>query len=208
MLRFVVQRPFRFLSLYGWNCCSFVLAVQNSAERPKTNAPRVLDVLDQPIFCCGDWRYPGKSNQFLPAITQIHNSINQERQYFPVCDACVEANQHVNNSCCRRHPGQFLVWRRGNPRCSEKVRNALQTATELCKGHAIKGSYQLQPQEVRDFLTNLTSSGKYADLQLFCILLTSTYLFLWHDECHKIKVEDIRPEYAAVEQKKIVDLWF
>jgi hypothetical protein len=83
----------------------------------------VLDILSQPIFCVGDWRDPGNCIQFLSAITLIHNSINQSGQYHPVCDACVEANQQDNNSCCRRHPGQFLVWRRDNPRCSEKARS-------------------------------------------------------------------------------------
>jgi hypothetical protein len=40
----------------------------------------VLDILDQPIFCRGDWRDPGNCNQFLSAMTQIHNSINQSGQ--------------------------------------------------------------------------------------------------------------------------------
>jgi hypothetical protein len=43
---------------------------------------------------------------------------------------------------------------------------------------------------------------------MFCMLLTSTYLFLRHDECHNIKVEDIRPKYSADEQMKIVNLCF
>jgi hypothetical protein len=50
----------------------------------------VLDILDQPIFCLADWRDPGNCNQFLSATTQIHNSINQSGQYFPVCDGVVD----------------------------------------------------------------------------------------------------------------------
>jgi hypothetical protein len=64
----------------------------------------------------------------------------------------------------------------------------------------------LQPKEVRDIRKNLLSSGNLDDLQMFCIMLTSIYLFLRHDEFHVIRVADIRREYSAVQQHKIINL--
>jgi integrase len=96
-----------------------------------------------------------------------------------------------------------MVWRRGNPRTSETVQNALHSAKATCSSHVVKGSYALLPQKVRAIRDNLLSRGKSEDLQLLCITLISIYLFLRHDECHKIKVEDFRPEYSSVEKHRV-----
>jgi hypothetical protein len=164
----------------------------------------VLDSLGIPVVCTGDWKDPGNSYQFLSAMSRIHRSINQRDSYSETCDACVESYKNNNLSTgCHHHPGRFMVWRRGNPRTSETVQNALHSAKANCSSHVVKGSYPLLPQEVRAIRDNLLSSGKSEDLQLFCIMLTSIYLFLRHDECHKIKVEDFRPEYSSVEQHRV-----
>jgi hypothetical protein len=117
--------------------------------RPDRLDVEVLDVNNNPVICTGDWKDPGNCDQFLTAITRIHHSFKQRGQYFESCDACVSCYSIDNSSTgCRFHPGQFLIWRRGNPRYSERVQNAYHAAKDLCSSHVVKGSYQLLPQEV------------------------------------------------------------
>jgi hypothetical protein len=165
----------------------------------------VVDIFGDPVLCRGDWKAPVNINQFVAAISRLHQSLNQNGSYFDTCDACVASNKE-NHLSCRLHPGQFLIWRRGNPTYSERVKNAKHAALDMCSGHIVQGSCHLLPSEIRTMRENLLSTGKQEDLQLFCIILTSIYLFLRHDEFHKIEVDDIRPEYSAVESHKIINL--
>jgi hypothetical protein len=168
----------------------------------------VLDVLNDAVLCTGAWNDPVNMEQFLSAISRLHKSQKQQGQYYEECDKCIELWKEGDSRGCRFHPWQALVWRRGNPRYSEKVSEAVKEAKKCpgCKNHEVKGSYQLLPKEVRKLGVHLLSSGKLEDLQLFCIVLTSIYLFLRFDEFHQLKLEDVRPQHSAVEETHIINL--
>jgi hypothetical protein len=173
--------------------------------RSDRSTETVTDIHGVPVFCTGSWKDPGNVNQFVSAISRLHHSLNQQGPYFDTCGACVEEYAKHNLSC-RLHPGQFLVWRRGNPRNSETVKNAIHAAHSICSAHIVKGSCHLLPSEVRKIRDVLTSTGKHEDLQLFTIILVSIYLFLRYDEFNRIRVKDIIPSYSAVEKHKITNL--
>jgi hypothetical protein len=167
----------------------------------------VLNIFNEPVFCTGSWKDPGNCVQFLTAISRIHSSLNQREAYLETCEACIESYKENSLSTgCHCHPGQFRFWRRGNPRFSERVQNAFHAAKDICSAHVVKGSYQLLPKEVRAIRTNLLSTGKQDDLQLFCIVLLSIYMFLRHDECHHMKVDDILPQFSSVEKHRVINL--
>lgn len=167
----------------------------------------VFNIFDEPILCNGEWKDPGNCDQFLSAITRIHHSLQQQGQYTRECINCIKSYKKDNKSTgCVAHAGQFKFWQRGNPRTSELVQNAYHEAKDTCSKHVVKGSYQLLPQETIDIRSNLLSTGKKEDLQLYCIMLVSIYLFLRHDEFHLIHLDDIKPEFSAVEKDKVINL--
>jgi hypothetical protein len=104
-------------------------------------------------------------NFYLQSRLSTSPSTNQDNNFLCVTHVLWPTTIN-NNSCCKRHPGQFLVWRRGNPRFSEKVRNAFHAAQDMCSSHMVKGSCQLLPQEVRHLRNNLISTENHEDLQL------------------------------------------
>jgi hypothetical protein len=167
----------------------------------------VLDVLNEPILCTGEWKAPINITQFVAAITRIHSSIKQRGDYVECCHGCVTAYRR-DGSSCRFHPNQFLIYNRGNPRTSETVVNAVHAAKKLCSNHKVKGAEHLLPKEVRRIRQLLLSTGSLDDLQLFAMMLVQIYLFLRSDELHKIEVQHIIPEYSAVEKHKIINLCF
>jgi hypothetical protein len=156
--------------------------------RKDQQATEVLDIFQTKIICRGDWNDPGNCDQFLSAISRLHGSQNNSGQYHPSCECCIRAWKEQKPSCFR-HPNAYRVWKKGNPRTSESVQNAYMGAKRsLGDTHVVKGSCQLKPREVHAIRSNLLSRGKLDDLQMFCIMLTSIYLLLRHDEFHLIRV--------------------
>ena len=167
----------------------------------------VCDVDGVPVISVGQWKDPGNCDQYMSAVARLHVSINQDGLYIDACDAChKEYKADKSSSGCSFHPGQYCVWRRGNPRESELVQNVYKECKDLCSLHVIKGSYQLLPDELLDVRQRLLSSFCLADLQLYTIVLVSIFLFLRHDEFHKLKVTDVVNDLSAVTPNRIASL--
>ena len=83
---------------------------------------------------------------------------------------------------CKWHADNRSLWRKGN---------AYKEYTKKCKGHVIRGAYQLLPMELLRIRSSLLSTNKLVDLQLWCIIMISICLFLRHDEYYNMKIEDI-----------------
>lgn len=168
------------------------------------NDRHVFNVFDERVLCVGDWKDPGNCDQYMSSVTRIHMARGQSGLYMDECNDCIQAyNSDKNSTGCRFHPGEFRVWRKGNPRQSELVQNLYSECKDYCSHHVIKGSYQLLPEALMQIRDLLLSTGRLHDLQLWCIILVSIYLFLRHDEFHGIKLSDIRREFSAVTQEKI-----
>ncbi len=171
------------------------------------NDTEVKDVLGSVVKSVGKWKDPGNLNQFLAAVSAIHAARDQDGQYLEPCQHCVAAYNEDNRSTgCRYHPGEFRIWRRGNPRKSQLVQNVYKQCEDLCSGHVIRGSYQLLPEELMEIRNLCLSTGKLEDLQLWCIILVSIFLFLRHDEFHAIKISDIQRDLSCVTETKIAHL--
>ena len=166
----------------------------------------VNDIFGEPVLCDGGWNDPGNANQFLSAITTAHRAINQSGAFKSPCNSCIESwRKNSNSNGCRFHPGDIRVWRNGNPRDSQIVKNAYRENTKELFEYVVKGSYQLLPIELKEMRTLLLSTNTLEDVQLFCIILVSIHLFLRHDEFSNIKVEDIQRDLSVIKENGVVE---
>jgi hypothetical protein len=163
-----------------------------------TTNEHVNDIFGSPILCEGGWNDPGNGNQFLTAMTSLHDTRDQKGPFRAPCSTCIEQwkkNQESNG--CRFHPGEIRIWRTGNPRNSDIVRNAYREFTQELFDYEVRGSYQLLPVELLEIRKLLISTNKLDDLQLYCIIMVSIHLFLRHDEFSNIRVDDIQRDLSV-----------
>ena len=157
-----------------------------------TNAS-IFDVNGKEVYCNGDWHAKVTLNQFLAAVTGIHEVRGQKGPFQQVCINCVqkwEADEKSNG--CRFHAGKIRLWRQGNPRDCDILKQAYKEGANTVKGHIIKGAYQILPDELREIRKLLMSTNKVEDLQLYCMIVVSIFLFLRHDEFSGIHCSHIQ----------------
>ena len=103
----------------------------------------VLDVNGDRIICVDQWDDIINVNQFLSAVSAVHNTINQGGLYKDHCAECQADLFRVGTSNgCFNHTGSSLFWRSGNPRSSTVVKDALQECKKCCENHEVRCCYQ------------------------------------------------------------------
>jgi hypothetical protein len=164
----------------------------------------VLNIFGDPILCDGAWKDPGNSNQFLSAVTSVHAARAQNGPYKTPCMFCTEEwSKSQDSNGCRFHPGDIRVWRTGNPRNSDIVKNAYRENTQELFDYEVRGSYQLLPVELLEIRNMLLSTNRIEDLQLYCIMLVSIHLFLRHDEFSSIQLDHIQRDLCIIKEGQL-----
>ena len=166
----------------------------------------VMDVFGAPILCCGDWKCIVNVDQFLSAVSAVHEAIGQGDRFKDICQRCVAAlKADARSTGCAVHLGQYNFRRRGNPRNSSDVKNTYRKCSQLMVGHQVKSCYQLVPSEVHALRRNLTSTNQLRDLQLYCMILVAIYLFLRHDDIYDLDFLSYIPHLSTVRRDGSVD---
>ena len=179
---------------------------QTNLRHIGSDGANVMDVFAAPIMCCGDWNCIVNVDQFLSAVSAVHEAIGQGDRFKDVCQRCVAALE-ADARCtgCNVHLGQYNFRRRGNPRSSTDVKNTYKKCDQLMVGHQVKSCYQLVPSEVHALRRNLTSTNQLKDLQLYCMILMAIYLFLRHDDIYDLEFASYIPHLSTVRSDGSVD---
>ena len=170
----------------------------------------VMDVNGNPVLCCGEWHDLGNVNQFLSTITAVHRTISQGGTYKEACADCNKSlvTDGTSNGCFNHH-GSVLFWRSGNPRDSNVVNDVYKRCKKNCEHHQITSCYQLLPEEVQQLRRRLLSTNSLVDLQYYCMLLVSTYIFLRCDEICNMQFCHFTSSLSSIESDgKVQNLVF
>ena len=107
------------------------------------NGRQIRTVEGVEMVCDGSWTNPKNMNQFLAAISTLHKVKGNHGEYREPCAACFQRPVDVRYQGCEHHPGNPLVFRRGNPRLSERTLNAYQNVQAQLSMHYEKGTPRL-----------------------------------------------------------------
>lgn len=125
----------------------------------------VKDVLGIPVLIDGGWNDPKNVKQFNSALVAIHAANNQREQYEEKCDVCIAMEATgAGHQGCHIHRGNPCIWRKGCPKESNTVENAVKRSTKDGESYEPNGDSPITPFELLKIRTRLLSSNDISDL--------------------------------------------
>ena len=165
------------------------------------NENDVLDVLGRAILCQGGWNDPSQVNQFLSTVSAIHAARGHPKgkEYTESCDDCVEEDRRGNYAGCRAHRGNIRLWRQGNPRNCEAVKNAFSQSSKDGSDYVAFGDSPLLPYELLDYRNALVGLNSDYDFMLNNLTLFTTKLGAREDETTGFDIRKIHLDLSVIE---------
>ncbi|KAJ3114215.1 hypothetical protein HK100_001732, partial [Physocladia obscura] len=170
------------------------------------------DIFGNPVLCDSSWKNPKNMNLFLSAISTLHASRGNGGKYKEKCDACARAERRSRG--CFHHAGNPLLFRRGNPRMAEFVRNGFQNVQQDLSAHTEHGADPFTPFELVSVRANLLTKNAADGLMLWTMILIGSRLFLRSDELLDLKFDSndgvncIRWDLCQVVNNEVVSIAF
>ena len=106
-----------------------------------SNDDEVHDVLGNPVLCVGQWNTPKNHSQLLSAIGAVHAAKGNDGEYREACDECIAGCDAGEYQGCFAHVGSIRVWRGGNPKNCDLMRNTVKRSTKDSSNYVEHGNH-------------------------------------------------------------------
>ena len=145
-------------------------------ERP------VKDVYGREMVCQGGWNDPDNVKSLMSAVGALHIAAKNSGQFSERCMDCIDMDRREDYHGCIHHRMRPQLWRRGDPRTHQVLKNAVKTSYKNGSGYIAEGDSPLTPWELIQIRNSRVFTGNVEDLQFFVVVILAVKLFLRSDE--------------------------
>lgn len=137
----------------------------------------------------GLWNSPSNEDQFMAAMTKLHQYRGHDGPYHEACAECGREQAPIG---CHHHRYHPMLSRRGNPTRSEVVQRFKEALDMATAGYIAAGCSAMTPAVLGRMIETLVSCNRAWELMLATLVLVAVSLFLREDEVTGLQYEDIQ----------------
>ena len=148
----------------------YMISIVDNHERP------VKDVYGREMVCQGGWNDPDNVKSLMSAVGAFHIAAENSGQFSERCMNCIDMDRREDYHGCIHHRMIPQLWRRGDPRTHQVLKNAVKTSYKNGSGYIAEGDSPLTPWELIQIRNSRVFIGNVEDLQFFVVVLLAVTL--------------------------------